>query len=349
VETLAGNQAPFLTDRIDAPMGFNLAWATTIPGPALLLAPLTELAGPLASYNLLAIAAPALAAWSAYLLCRHLTRDLVAALIGGWAFGFSSYLLGQTLNHVNLALVWALPLIVLVVIRLIEGSLRPRRGLLALAALIAMQFLTFTEVAATATLVGGLTLAAALALGPADLRTRIVRALPWIAGGYALALVLVSPLRDAAQVRAVAGRSRDALGEAGWSRVLELTTAQGTLRDARSLPLLFRRLGPMWWHAQPSDAVVDAMARRVVYRADSDANFLQDVLRWDARLVAGDVREPVLVVAGASDLTFLPSESRELAEALPHGSFLSIDGAGHLPFVERGDAFAVAVERFFAP
>ena len=38
----------------------------------------------------------------------------------------------------------------LVVIRLIEGSLRPRRGLLALAALIAMQFLTFTEVAATA-------------------------------------------------------------------------------------------------------------------------------------------------------------------------------------------------------
>ena len=198
VETLAGNQAPFLTDRIDAPMGFNLAWATTIPGPALLLAPLTELAGPLASYNLLAIAAPALAAWSAYLLCRHLTRDLVAALVGGWAFGFSSYLLGQTLNHVNLALVWALPLIVLVAIRLIEGSLRPRRGLLALAALIAMQFLTFTEVAATATLVGGLTLAAALALGPADLRGRIVRALPWIAGGYALALVLVSPLLIAA-------------------------------------------------------------------------------------------------------------------------------------------------------
>ena len=47
VEVLAGNQSPFLTDRIDAPMGFNLAWATTIPGPALLFAPLTALAGPL--------------------------------------------------------------------------------------------------------------------------------------------------------------------------------------------------------------------------------------------------------------------------------------------------------------
>ena len=38
-------------------------------------APLTALAGPLWSYNLLAIAAPALTAWTAYLLCRHLTRD----------------------------------------------------------------------------------------------------------------------------------------------------------------------------------------------------------------------------------------------------------------------------------
>ena len=118
VETLIGNQAPFLTDRIDAPQGFNLAWATTIPGPAILLAPLTAVAGPLASYNLLAIAAPALAAWTAYLLCRHITRSALAAIVGGWAFGFSSYMLGQTLNHVNLALVWALPLIVLMVIAL---------------------------------------------------------------------------------------------------------------------------------------------------------------------------------------------------------------------------------------
>ena len=198
VETLIGNQAPFLTDRIDAPQGFNLAWATTIPGPAILLAPLTAAAGPLASYNLLAIAAPALAAWTAYLLCRHITRSALAAIVGGWAFGFSSYMLGQTLNHVNLALVWALPLIVLMVIRLIERSVRPRRGMAALAALIAMQFLTFTEVAATATVVGTLTLACALALGPADLRGRIIRALPWLAGAYAIALAVVSPLLIAA-------------------------------------------------------------------------------------------------------------------------------------------------------
>ncbi len=198
VEVLAGNQSPFLTDRIDAPMGFNLAWATTIPGPAILFAPLTALAGPLVTYNTLAIAAPALAAWTAYLLCRHLTQDTVAAIFGGWTFGFSSYLLGETLNHLNLALVACLPLIVLVVVRLIDESLSRRRGVIALAALIALQFLIFTEVAATATLVGSIALLLALVGGPHATRRSILRALPWIAAAYAIAVAIVSPLLIAA-------------------------------------------------------------------------------------------------------------------------------------------------------
>lgn len=222
VEVLRLAQAPFLSDRIDAPVGFNLAWATTIPGPALLLAPVTALAGPLASYNALALAAPALAAWTAYLLARHLTGDPVAAILGGWAFGFSSYLLGQTLNHVNLALVWALPLIVLVAVRLIEGSVRRQRGVLALAALVGLQYLTFTEVAATATLVGVLALGLAVALGGADLRGRIVRALPWLGAGYALGVLIASPLILAALLRPnpISGRIRPDLFPLDLANVL---------------------------------------------------------------------------------------------------------------------------------
>jgi proline iminopeptidase len=159
-------------------------------------------------------------------------------------------------------------------------------------------------------------------------------------------LVLVSPLRDAAQVRAVAERSRVALGDDGWRRVLALTTAQGTLRDPRSLPELFRRLGPMWWHRPPSDAVIDGMARRMVYRSESDAGFLQALRRWDGRMAAAEVRCPVRVVAGASDRTFLPAESRALADALPHGSFEQVGAAGHLPFIEQNAAFLRAVEGF---
>ena len=198
VEVLEGNQVPFLTDRIDAPFGFNLAWATTIPGPAIVIAPLTALAGPLTSYSVLAIAAPALAAWAAYLLCRHLTRDPLAAICAGWIFGFSSYMLGETLNHVNLALIWALPLIVLIVIRIVDGSVSRRRGTALLAALIGMQFLTFTEIAATATLVGGITLVGSLAIATTDGRRRIVAALPCLGVAYVLGLVIASPLLIAA-------------------------------------------------------------------------------------------------------------------------------------------------------
>jgi hypothetical protein len=164
VEVLEGNQVPFLTDRIDAPFGFNLAWATTIPGPAIVISPLTALAGPLTSYSVLAIAAPALAAWAAYLLCRHLTRDPLAAICAGWIFGFSSYMLGETLNHVNLALIWALPLIVLIVIRIVDGSVGRRRGTALLAALIGIAepvlgplwvWLIHNEIPSQRTLVGG--------------------------------------------------------------------------------------------------------------------------------------------------------------------------------------------------
>ena len=118
---------PFLTHDIYAPEGFNLAWATVIPGPALLMVPLTATVGPVVAYNLLALAAPALAALTAFLLCRELTRNGYAAVAGGYLFGFSSYVLGQTLNHVNLALVFLLPLAALLAVRHARGEISDRR------------------------------------------------------------------------------------------------------------------------------------------------------------------------------------------------------------------------------
>ena len=80
--------------RSGRPHGSNLAWTTSIPGLALLLAPVTLAAGAVAAYNAAAILLPALAAWTAFLLCRHLTRSFWPSLAGGYLFGFSSYLLG---------------------------------------------------------------------------------------------------------------------------------------------------------------------------------------------------------------------------------------------------------------
>lgn len=159
-------------------------------------------------------------------------------------------------------------------------------------------------------------------------------------------MVLIAPLRDGAQVRDIGRRSQEALGAEGWRAIQALSTPQGTLRDAHDLPTLFRRLGPMWWHRTPSDATIRALTGTMVYRPEADANFLAAVRRWNAVLLAPEVRAPTLVLSGEHDRTILPSESRALAEALPHGTYAQIPAAGHLPFVERTSDTLRAVRGF---
>jgi hypothetical protein len=73
----------FVTHAIWAPSGFNLAWATCIPLAAWIALPLTRTFGPVVSYNLLCLLAPALASWTAFILCRYLTNSYWPSLIGG--------------------------------------------------------------------------------------------------------------------------------------------------------------------------------------------------------------------------------------------------------------------------
>jgi len=102
---------PFVTHAIYAPGGMNLAWSTTIPLVSLIMAPITATFGPVVAYNILSIADPALAAWTAFLLCRYISQSYWPALLGGYIFGFSSYMLAQTLGgHLVLTLVFPVPL-----------------------------------------------------------------------------------------------------------------------------------------------------------------------------------------------------------------------------------------------
>jgi hypothetical protein len=199
---IASGLDPVFTDVVYAPDGFNLAWATVIPGPALVLAPVTLTLGPIAAYNVLALAAPALAAWTAFLLCRRLTGQVVPALAGGWVFGFSSYELGESLNHVNLALVFPIPLAVLLVVDHLQRRIPTRRFvvylgavLFALASIFLETFLTFTLFAAAALVL------ALLVCGPPE-RSRLLRGtLPAIGLAYVGCLAVASPYLLAAVLR----------------------------------------------------------------------------------------------------------------------------------------------------
>src|SRR5690348_16379149 len=105
-----------------SPDGVNLAWATSVPGLAIPFTPLTLAFGPTFAYNVACILMPALAAWTAYLLCHYLTGRTLPSLVGGYLFGFSSYVLSAELSHIHTAAVFLLPLVALLVLRFLRGE-----------------------------------------------------------------------------------------------------------------------------------------------------------------------------------------------------------------------------------
>jgi hypothetical protein len=184
---------PLLTNLVYAPEGWNLAWTSSIPGPALLAWPLTEAFGPVPTYDVLALGAPALAAWCTYLLGRELGSGTPAALAGGLVFGFGTYETAETLNHLNLALVFTLPLAGLAVARYLHGSLSGRRFVAYFALCVVGVFATFLETLFWATLGGAFALGVALLFTRARARAPLLRCLLLCGLAYAIAMIVAAP------------------------------------------------------------------------------------------------------------------------------------------------------------
>src|SRR6185437_8124007 len=66
---------PLYTTLVFAPSGYNLAWSTTLPAPALALWPVTARFGPLVAFNLMSVLIPLLSAYTAFALCRHVSQS----------------------------------------------------------------------------------------------------------------------------------------------------------------------------------------------------------------------------------------------------------------------------------
>jgi hypothetical protein len=184
---------PFFTPNLWYPPGYNMAWATGLPGPALLWYPVTRWLGPLAAYNALCVAGPALAAWSAWLMCRYMARSFWVALFGGYLFGFSSFIIGQTLAHEFVVLIFTIPLALLLVIRRIDRTISRTSFVMLLAAALTFLFLTSTEIFATATLFGAMALLIAMWLWHERMRSVLYPVGVELGFAYALTAVVVSP------------------------------------------------------------------------------------------------------------------------------------------------------------
>ena len=190
---IAHGQNPFYTHAVWAPQGVNLAWATSVPALAIAFAPLTVIWGPIAAYNAACIVLPALAAWSAFRLCRYLTRSLWPSLVGGYLFGFCSYIVEHTgAGHLNLVSVFLLPLAALVSLRFLNGEIGERGLVLRLGPLFAVQLLLSTEIELTLAIAFVVAIAFGYLFVPLR-RPRLPALVRGLLAAYALGAVLTAP------------------------------------------------------------------------------------------------------------------------------------------------------------
>jgi hypothetical protein len=184
---------PLYSSAVWAPKGVNLAWTTSMPLVSLPAMPVVLRMGPVFAYNLACVMAVTFAGWCAFILCRYLTDTYWAALAGGYVFGFSAYMLGQTAAHLDLILTFPIALFALVLIRGFRADIARSTMVGGLALVLVAQFLLFVELFATMTLFAAIALCAILIVGSNAEKTRAVNLLPTVALSYAIALAAVSP------------------------------------------------------------------------------------------------------------------------------------------------------------
>lgn len=121
----------------------------------------------------------------------------------------------------------------------------------------------------------------------------------------------------------------------------------GGLRGPLTRPALDAFLGPTTRRARP-DVVARVRAAILAAEPASVGHAVTSVVpqRPDQRGRLGDVRCPVLVVAGDEDATFPVAECAELASAIPGAEFVVLPGVAHLAAVEVPDVVTTLIAGF---
>jgi hypothetical protein len=97
-----GQLPALVTSAINAPVGVNMMWNTSLLLPGVLLAPVTLLLGPQVSLTVLMTAGFAGSAAALYYVLRRWQVSVGAATLAGAVYGFSPALVRSALAHYNL-------------------------------------------------------------------------------------------------------------------------------------------------------------------------------------------------------------------------------------------------------
>jgi hypothetical protein len=151
---------PFFSNAMYVPTGVNLAQNTASPLLALLATPLLLATNSVLATNVLMVLAMPLSATAAFLVLSKWKVWTPAAALGGLLYGFSPYMVGQALGHVELLFMPLPPLIAMTIVSLLRREGPPLRLSLQLGGLAAAQYLISPEVLATVALFACFALAA---------------------------------------------------------------------------------------------------------------------------------------------------------------------------------------------
>jgi hypothetical protein len=94
---------PWFTPRLAAPAGVQLGYDTLMPGLGIMMLPVTLLAGPAVSYNLLVVLLPGAACYALYRVAALWLMSRAGAVAAGALFGLSTMLAFQDWFHLNIA------------------------------------------------------------------------------------------------------------------------------------------------------------------------------------------------------------------------------------------------------
>jgi hypothetical protein len=185
---------PLQANVIGIPAGFNLAWVTTVPPLALLMAPVTAAFGPVVSLNLLVAFAVPLAAWAAFVLCRRITRRFWPSLAGGAVYGFSAYEINHTVPaHLNIIVSMLLPLMAYLVVLWRDGKLGRAAFISLMTVAMIVQLFLFLETFAQLTLILVTGLPLGYLVARRSMRPTIARLSRHLGVAYAATAVIASP------------------------------------------------------------------------------------------------------------------------------------------------------------
>jgi 3-oxoadipate enol-lactonase / 4-carboxymuconolactone decarboxylase len=156
-----------------------------------------------------------------------------------------------------------------------------------------------------------------------------------VGGAVGLQLALDAPERlEGAVLLCTGARIGD---PAMWGERVRQVRASGTA--SLVAPAAERWFGPGFLEREPErgSALLHALQETddVGYAMVCDA-----LARFDVRDRLGEVDVPVLAVAGCDDVATPPALLRALAEEVPHGEYVELDGAAHLAPAERPEVVA---------